>query len=90
MTLDSLKAKQELPEVKKKPTNPNRLNMTRDQAMEENRKAKELQARLAIESERIQKELEEEGERETKKKKIKKVKVSDLNEEDTKDNQEEI
>lgn len=53
---------EELPEIKKKPTDYENIKLSRDEYEVKNRKRKELAARLAIESDRIQKELEIEGE----------------------------
>lgn len=68
---ESFKGKKELPEVKKKPSNPNRLHMSYDEAVQDNRRMKELDARKAA----LDKEFEEEGAKAVKVKKTKKVQV---------------
>lgn len=75
---EKIKAKEELPEVRKKPTNPARLHMSYDDAVAENRREKEKEARLKLAAEEIEKELEQEEVEVKKKKASKKVKVSDL------------
>lgn len=75
---EKFKAKQELPEVKKKPNNPNRLFMSRDEVIDENRRLKEKEARLKIATEQIERELEQED-MVVKAKKPKKQKVAEMN-----------
>lgn len=69
-----MKKPEELPEVKKKKTNPDRLHMSYDEAVADNRRMKELEARKAA--------LDEEFESESKvEKKPKKKKVIEESEE---------
>lgn len=57
----TVKSKEELPEPKKVKTDHNNINLSRDQFIEKRRKEKELNARLAVEQARIEKEIDAEG-----------------------------
>lgn len=56
----AIKAKEELPEVKKVKTNYNNINLSRDEFIDKRRKEKALEARLELAKKKIESELEEE------------------------------
>lgn len=86
MANEGLKSNKELPEVKKKKTNPDRINMTYDEAVADNRKLRELEARKAA----LDKEFEEEGAKESKKKAPKKSKAVEEAKTETSETSEEV
>lgn len=72
-----LKDEKELPAIKIVKTNHNNLHISRDQFEENLRKEKELEARMAIETEKIKDEIEKED----RVKKVKKFKKEEKEEE---------
>lgn len=88
MTTEKLKAQQELPEVKRVKTDFNNINLSKEEFIAKRRKEKEFEARLEIEKEKIEKELEEEGAKDEIKKGGRPAKVVDHSEEYKKENEE--
>lgn len=71
----AMKKPEELPEIKKKKTNPDRINMTYKEAVEDNKRMKELEAK----KEALDREFEEDVNKKkvTRKKKIEQIETTE-------------